>query len=326
MVSMDDVANRAKVSKATVSRVFNGHPGVSSTTRNRVLSVCSELNYKLNSSIQDLTKKSRNGYTSNIAFVLVDRDFSNPAYVEMVNPMANEAINRQQHLMLVRLTGAERSVYDLPPALRDNRVDGIVISGNINAEVVAVLEQLGTPAVIAGNYDPEITRSLNVVYGDSRRPILKALDECFGKGIKRLAFVEENPAAYHAQKNYAVYRDALKMHGRELDESIVYWGKGFKLGVFDTLIDIFSAGELPFDAIMALDFRVANEICHLFACHFGFAKDRYPYIVTTEKIKYFTLPAPVIQVDEFIDNMIHIAVNVLESLQNGEQVPSVTIA
>ena len=141
MVNMEDVAQRAKVSKATVSRVFNGNPNVSSKTRDRVLAACSDLHYKLNSSIQDLLKKSRSGFTSNVAFVLVGRDFSDPAYVELVNPIAEESIKRHLHLMLVKLTGCESSIYDLPPALRDERVDGILLSGNIQDGTTALLEQ-----------------------------------------------------------------------------------------------------------------------------------------------------------------------------------------
>ncbi len=326
MISMDDVANRAKVSKATVSRVFNGNTSVSATTRDRVLAACDELNYKLNSSIQDLTKKSRNGYTSNIAFVLVDRDFSNPAYVELVNPMAIEAINRQLHLTLVKLSGKEDSIYELPPVLRDGRVDGILVSGNINAEIIAVLRQLGISMIIIGKYNNSMTRNTNVVYGDSWRPTMKALDECFARGVQRLAFVEECREPQHAQERFAIYQEALKQHGKKFDESIVYWGTGFHHGMFDTMADVFAADELPFDAVMAIDFRVANEICQLFGCHFGFRKDLYPLIVTSEKIRYFTLSAPVIQVSELMEDMVHIAFDKLEALQNGEQVPSLTIA
>ncbi len=326
MISMDDVANRAKVSKATVSRVFNGSTSVSAATRDRVLAVCDELNYKLNSSIQDLTKKSRNGYTSNIAFVLVDRDFSDPAYVDLVNPMAIEAINRQLHLVLVKLGGNEGSVYELPPVLRDGRVDGILVSGNINAEITTVLRQLGIPMIIIGKYDSSLTRSVNVVCGDSWRPTMKALDECFARGVQRLAFVEECREPQHAQDRFAVYQEALKQHGKKFDESIVYWGTGFQHGIFDTMADVFMAEELPFDAVMAIDFRVANEICQLFGCRFGFRRDLYPLIVTSAKIRYFTLPAPVIQVNEqMVEAMVHIAFDKLEDLQNGEQVPSLTI-
>ena len=43
--TIDDVAKRAAVSAATVSRALRGLPNVSSETRNRILQVAEELNY-----------------------------------------------------------------------------------------------------------------------------------------------------------------------------------------------------------------------------------------------------------------------------------------
>lgn len=75
MISMDDVAVKAGVSKATVSRVLNGKNPVSPKARKKVLTACKSLNYRMNANIQDLILKSRNGFTRNLAFVMVDVSF-----------------------------------------------------------------------------------------------------------------------------------------------------------------------------------------------------------------------------------------------------------
>ena len=51
---MSDVAERAGVSNQTVSRVINGHPHVSATTRSRVLAAIAELGYRRNLSARVL--------------------------------------------------------------------------------------------------------------------------------------------------------------------------------------------------------------------------------------------------------------------------------
>ena len=326
MVNMEDVAQRAKVSKATVSRVFNGNPNVSSKTRDRVLAACSDLHYKLNSSIQDLLKKSRSGFTSNVAFVLVGRDFSDPAYVELVNPIAEESIKRHLHLMLVKLTGCESSIYDLPPALRDERVDGILLSGNIQDGTTALLEQLGIPAVIIGRYPDRILRGFNSVYFDDKYDIQDAIGKCFSRGVRRLAFVGEDRRRFSDQRAYAVYKEALEMYGKELDETICYWGSGWQHGIFDTMKDLFTGPRLPFDAVMALDFRIANEVCQLFGCFYGIHRELYPCIITKQEIRFFNLLASVIPVrNEFAGKEVTMAMNILESLQSGKDVPRTTI-
>jgi DNA-binding LacI/PurR family transcriptional regulator len=54
-VSIRDVARTAGVSAMTVSRVVNGHPGVSEPTRRRVLGAISELRYRPSRAARDLS-------------------------------------------------------------------------------------------------------------------------------------------------------------------------------------------------------------------------------------------------------------------------------
>ncbi len=54
---MHDVARRAGVSHQTVSRVLNGHPNVSATTRDRVLQAIAELGYRRNTAARALVTR-----------------------------------------------------------------------------------------------------------------------------------------------------------------------------------------------------------------------------------------------------------------------------
>ncbi len=113
MISMDDVAVKAKVSKATVSRVLNGKTIVSPNAREKVIAACNDLNYKLNFNIQDLVLKSRTGSTRNIAFVMAGKEFADPAYAHLIDGVSS-AINKfHYHLMLVKISGNETSNFYL---------------------------------------------------------------------------------------------------------------------------------------------------------------------------------------------------------------------
>ncbi|MGM9925719.1 MAG: LacI family DNA-binding transcriptional regulator [Bacillus sp. (in: firmicutes)] len=59
-VTIKDVAQRANVSKATVSYVLNGVEKVSDATKRRVLEVIEELGYKPNGTARDLAKRMNN--------------------------------------------------------------------------------------------------------------------------------------------------------------------------------------------------------------------------------------------------------------------------
>lgn len=58
--SMREVASRAGVSHQTVSRVINGHPSIRDNTRERVLAVIKELNYRPNSAARALVTRRSN--------------------------------------------------------------------------------------------------------------------------------------------------------------------------------------------------------------------------------------------------------------------------
>ena len=56
-ITIQDIADLAKVSKGTVSRVINGAPGVGAETRKRILKLIEELDYQPNASAQGLASR-----------------------------------------------------------------------------------------------------------------------------------------------------------------------------------------------------------------------------------------------------------------------------
>ncbi len=130
-ITIRDVARACGVSTATVSKALNRKEDVAQTTRERVLDVCERLGYQLNSSIQDLARRGRNGLTRNIALVMVGKPFADPAYARAIDGVSQAADEHGLHLILERLRGDETRLIDLPPVLRDGRVDGMLVTGNL---------------------------------------------------------------------------------------------------------------------------------------------------------------------------------------------------
>lgn len=74
MATIDDVAQRAGVSKSSVSRVLNGNfEYMSEEMKNKILAAIAEMNYSPNSLAQSLKKKK----TKVIGIIL--SDISNPS-------------------------------------------------------------------------------------------------------------------------------------------------------------------------------------------------------------------------------------------------------
>lgn len=326
MISMDDVAVKAKVSKATVSRVLNGKLVVSPNAREKVMSACKDLDYKLNFNIQDLVLKSRNGSTRNIAFVMVGKEFADPAYAHLIDGVSS-AINKfHYHLMLVKITGNETTIYDLPPVLRDERVDGILLTGELKSNTVEVLEKLGPKCVVIGNYNERLLRSLSSVQVKLEAKIFDLVEQLVKLGKKRIAFAEENPDSYLSIKIFNTYKQALKEFGLKFDENICYFGHGPFTGLFDVMKPVFCNDQLPFDSVLAIDMRIAREISHLLFGHFGLKQEINVILATFRQFDYFKLPVPTIYSDYSVEKTVETALQqLIDQIEDKETSKTISV-
>jgi len=319
--SMVAVAIQAGVSKATVSRVLNGKSGVSDDIRDRVVRACEDMNYRLNTSIQDLARATLSGSTNNIAFVLVGREFGDPYYARMMDGIAKGVAQSNYHLIFAELSGEEKSTFDLPPILRDNRVDGILVSGNLNSDVVATLSGLETPYVILGNYKNSVIRNAFAVETDTGMGIHNLVHELRLAGKNKVAYVAETLELFSEQQHFRLFQEALKDNCMVFHDDIVYIGKGSRTGMFHLLKDVFRGESLPFDSIYCSDYRVADEVSHLTLARYGLDKAIDIIIATERPYSYYTLPVPAIYVDASLEELAYNGMNLmLDKLLGNEYV------
>lgn len=85
MVSMQDIADKAGVSRVTVSRVLSNHPSVKAETRQKVLRWVKELDYEPNLIAQSLA-----GNRTNIIGLLVP-EIAYPFFSEIIESIENQA-------------------------------------------------------------------------------------------------------------------------------------------------------------------------------------------------------------------------------------------
>ena len=93
-ISIEKVAQLAGVSKATVSRVLNAHPGVKPDTREKVLAAISACDYQPNLLARQLRTSQ-----SNMLLVLIS-DITNPFCSRVVQGIAAEADLHGYHILL----------------------------------------------------------------------------------------------------------------------------------------------------------------------------------------------------------------------------------
>ncbi|MDR5776093.1 MULTISPECIES: LacI family DNA-binding transcriptional regulator [unclassified Caballeronia] len=206
-VSIADVAERAGVSVATVSRVLNGHANVRDTTREKVRVAVAASGYRINELARNLrTAESR------LLLTMVP-DFGNPFYAAIVRGI--DSVARQNgYFMLMCDTGAdplrERSYFDL---LRGRRADGAICLDPAAVQKALAEEASTLPWVACCEFDPGagvpyVGIDNHLAAGDVVRYLL-------GKGHERIALINSGHGYLYGRQRLAGYRDALRDAGIE---------------------------------------------------------------------------------------------------------------
>lgn len=157
--TLSQVARRAGVSVASVSRALNGG-SASRETIERVRKAVNELGYYPDATARLL----KLGHSPSLTFAVPD--ISNPVYVEMVTAM--EAVSRDNGFRLsVTSCGADpEEVARLIRSLDRGSADGLIITPlRVTTELIDALSAISVPVVVIGRVDPLVP--LDSVFVDS---------------------------------------------------------------------------------------------------------------------------------------------------------------
>jgi Transcriptional regulators len=159
MLTIKEIANMANVSTATVSHVLNGTARVSEETRDRVLNVVREANYKPN----NIAKSLKIRKTNSIGIITEDITvFNTPAIIDGINEYA-EKYNYHiilNNIMLYKKVGNKYKdadkytgmVSDIVDDLVGKQVEGIIYVGAHCRDVAGLIRNIPVPLVFAYCY------------------------------------------------------------------------------------------------------------------------------------------------------------------------------
>lgn len=121
MTTIRDVANKAEVSIATVSRVVNGNRPVHPDIRERVLKAVEELDYRPNF----LARGLRQHNTSMIGLIVPDN--SNPFYAEVARAVEDAGFAAEYSVILCNYDLSQEKQQAYIDVLLSHQVDGIIL-------------------------------------------------------------------------------------------------------------------------------------------------------------------------------------------------------
>ena len=145
MVTMEEVAKAAHVSRATVSRVLSNHPSIKMETRSNVMYWVKKLGYEPNQVAQSLA-----GNRTNIIGVLFS-DLSNPLYASLMTAIVHEAEKYGYNVILGDAQREKARETNIINGFKRRKVDGIIVRpigtpnkklySGINIPVVSLFKQ-----------------------------------------------------------------------------------------------------------------------------------------------------------------------------------------
>jgi LacI family transcriptional regulator len=138
-ITIQHIAERAGVSKGTVSRVFNAHPAVAGPTRRAVLEAMEELGYVPDLAARELSMRSE--HTLGVTIDQADRRLS-PYFVLFMQALSKRL--QQAGISLVDLDGSLEGYRQLPSAV-------LVFGVRESDPRLEVLGSREVPAILIGH-------------------------------------------------------------------------------------------------------------------------------------------------------------------------------
>ncbi len=219
MTTVFDVAKRAGVSSATVSRVLSGKDTVSETTRTRVMEAVKAFSYRPNAMAQGL----RLGRGRSVALVV--GDIEQGVYATLTKHVQGELEAIGHNLILFNMQHREDRLSDL---LRNARAMGLtaliiaaphILSATLESEVDE-LSRSGVTVILCGQ---RLRRYKLPSIMEDDAPLAEcAVEHLVGKGRAPIAFLGRISDSAPGRERYFGYRAALAKHGLSLDPQLVW--------------------------------------------------------------------------------------------------------
>ncbi|MET8149159.1 LacI family DNA-binding transcriptional regulator [Actinoplanes sp. NPDC049668] len=210
--TLEAVATRAGVSRATVSRVVNGSTTVDVDKRAAVLRAVDEIGYVPNLAARSLVTHRTDSY----ALVLTEsagRSFSDDTYFPSLVHGVSQQMDEAGKELVLRMVNSPRSQDHIEQSVAGRHVDGVMVVSTLGADpLTRRLVRTGVPVVINGRPPDRFPVSyVDVANADGARLAVRRLVD---SGRRRVATIAGAQHVAGGIDRLAGYRAELTESGR----------------------------------------------------------------------------------------------------------------
>jgi len=260
-VTIRDVAKKAGVSVATVSRYINQNAPVSVEVSERLEQLLHEMNYVPHAAARNLASRK----TRVVGLLL--NNLHNDFFVPLLNGV--EAVIRKKGYNLIVATYHADSRNEAQPPIGPHNTDGmLVFSDGLMDDDLVRLHSSGFPMVLVHRTPPD-NLSIPSVTVENVAITHQLIDHLIKvHGRERILFLRGPLNQEDSDKRETGYRSALQLNGIPFDESLVLNGdfeRDIAFGVLNEFLD--NGNRADFDAVFTGDDDAAIGVMRSLQLH-----------------------------------------------------------
>ncbi|MDD3337353.1 MAG: LacI family DNA-binding transcriptional regulator [Lachnospiraceae bacterium] len=250
-LTIKEIADQAKVSIATVSRVMNHKGGYSQETGQRVNNVIQKNEFGAQKTIKNRMQRE------SVIGILVP-DITNDYFSRFVQEL-QKAFTPAGYLTVVCNSNGEEEVeQNYISLMKKHRASGIILFSGTNLD----LQMSGMPTVYVGREPRKNAKpNKNIVFieSDNRTGGYLITKELIEKGCKNIAFISDVLRGSSKMERYQGYCNALMEAGMELSQELILKIDEFDLKTIGERLQNSLNKGVKIDGIMCVTDGVAME-------------------------------------------------------------------
>ena len=214
-ITIKDVAQKAAVSEATVSRALNDSAQVKPATRQKIQQIAKDLGYHPNG----LARSIRVQHTHTLGVIIPD--ILNAFFTQIVRAIEDAADDAGYDAFLVNTDEHRDRENKALNLMLEKQVDGVIIASAGGSGPTNYIDRLnGTPAVFVDRMPPAlIARQYDRVLVDNVQATQAVIDQLIKQGAQRIGIIN-SAVSMTATERLQGYHQALAAVGRPFDADI----------------------------------------------------------------------------------------------------------
>ena len=252
-MNIKEVAKRANVSTATVSRTINNSPKVNPETAARVREAIEALNFYPNTHARTLVSgRSR-------MLGLIISDITNPFFPELVKSFEDQAVQRNQEVIIGNTDYNPKRMAGCIRRMLERKVDGVaILTSETDPELLAELTRRNIPTVLMDN--PRTGPRSATIRIDYAQGIQEALQHLFDLNHREIAFIAGPLELQSARTRYDAFISGMKARGIAIKAGAIEEGNHRIEGGFAAMQNLLKLPERPTAVIASNDLTAIGAL------------------------------------------------------------------